>query len=73
MGSIFGENVNKEIAKLVAQVHLPGFDQILPQTDFGSNRVQERFCRGLLLQYLEGSPCCGICTRLDRVNLLLTL
>ena len=52
---------------------LSGFDQILPQTDFGSNRVRERFCRGLLLQCLEGSPCCGICTRLDRVNLLLTL
>ena len=63
VGSIFGENVNKEIAKLVAQVHI-GFYHIWLQCDFGCIRVRERFCPGLLPQFLEGSPCCGICTRL---------
>ena len=66
MGSIFGENVNKEIAKLVAQVQISGLIKF--DLDFISGRVRERFCRGLLPRCLEGSPCCGICTRLDRTN-----
>ena len=41
VGSIFGENVNKEIAKLVAQVEL---DQILTFRDFLC-RVRGRFSR----------------------------
>ena len=43
VGSIFGENVNKEIAKLVAQVEL---DQILTFRDFLC-RVRGRFSREL--------------------------
>ena len=66
VGSIFGENVNKEIAKLVAQVQISGLIKF--DVDFISGRVRERFCRGLLPRCLEGSPCCGICTRLDRAN-----